>query len=55
MAKMIFILLEMTQRIHLAVNNLEERPAISKEEAIKVKKLENKMGDACVNSACKAI
>ncbi|MGI6701614.1 MAG: DUF47 domain-containing protein [Christensenellales bacterium] len=50
MAKMIFILLEMTQRIHLAVNNLEERPAISKEEAIKVKKLENKMGDACVNS-----
>jgi len=50
MAKMIFILLEMTQRIHLAVNNLEERPAISKEEAIKVKKLENKVGDECVNS-----
>lgn len=47
MGKMIFILLEMTQRIHLAVNNLEERPTISKEEAIKVKKLENKVGDEC--------
>ncbi len=50
MAKMIFILLEMTQRIHLAVNNLQERPAISKEEAIKVKKLENKVGDECIRS-----
>lgn len=50
MAKMIFILLEMTQRIHLAVNNLEERPAISKEEAIKVKKLENKVGDECTKA-----
>lgn len=53
MAKMIFILLEMTQRIHLAVNNLEERPAISKEEAIKVKKLENKVGDQCIKALAK--
>lgn len=53
MAKMIFILLEMTQRIHLAVNNLEERPAISKEEAIKVKKLENKVGDECTKALAK--
>lgn len=50
MAKMIYIMVEMTQRIHLAVNNLEERPAISKEEAIKVKKLENKVGDECTRS-----
>lgn len=53
MAKMIFILLEMTQRIHLAVNNLEKRPAISKEEAIKVKKLENKVGDECIKALAK--
>lgn len=50
MSKMIFILLEMTQRIHLAVKNLETRPTISKEEAIKVKKLENKVGDECTKS-----
>ncbi len=53
LSKMVFIIMEMAQRIQIAISNLEKRPNISKEEAIKVKKLENKVGELCTKSIAK--
>ena len=46
MIKMVSILLDITQHIQKAVANMEKHKSISRDEAIKVKSLENKVGAA---------
>lgn len=44
------VLLEMSEHIISAVQNLEKHDAITRDEAIYVKSLENKVGDICVKA-----
>lgn len=46
MVKMVAILLDITQHITKAVTNMEKHKSIARDEAIKVKSLENKVGAA---------
>jgi predicted phosphate transport protein (TIGR00153 family) len=48
MTSIVEVLTSMCEHISLAVANMEMRPSISRDEAILVKSMENKVGDMCV-------
>lgn len=50
MVEVTSVLLEMSEHIILAVQNIEKHDAITRDEAIYVKSLENKVGDICVKA-----